>query len=133
MSSKDEPTQSEAAGTGGKSSESEPKKQGGYQGRFPYKRQAFEKAVVKVPKFEGRCEQLSGHIYDCGDNTRQVDTYTKTTREIGDYVGWTYKYGGDARVVVDTLALPTINQPADPEDNAGKPTLKLWDLALIPI
>jgi hypothetical protein len=129
MTSKDEPAQSEAGGTGGTTNDAEPKKQGGYQGRFPYKRPAFDKPAIKATRFEGRCEHLTGHIYDCGDN-RQVDMYTKTTREIGDYVGRTYKYGGDARIVVQTLALPTIELPEDPKDDASKTTLKLWDKAI---
>jgi hypothetical protein len=130
MSSKDEPAQSQAAGAARNSNETEPKKQGGYQGRFPHKRAVFDKTAVKTTRFEGRCEQLLGHIYDCGDNTRQVDTYTKTTREIGDYVGRTYKYGGDARIVVQTLTLPTIELPEDPKDGASKTAMKLWDKAI---
>jgi hypothetical protein len=130
MSSKDEPAQSQAAGATRNSNDAVPKKQGGYLGRFPYKRAVFDKTAVKATRFKGQCEQLLGHIYGCGDNTRQVDTYTKTTREIWDYVGRTYKYGGDARIVVQTLTLPTIKLPEDPEDGASKTALKLWDKAI---
>jgi hypothetical protein len=35
------------------------------------------------PKFEGRCAELKGEIYDCSD-VRQVDGYTKMTKEIAE-------------------------------------------------
>jgi hypothetical protein len=35
------------------------------------------------PKFEMRCEELKGEIYDCSD-FRQVNGYTKTTKEIAE-------------------------------------------------
>ena len=46
------------------------------------------------PKFEGKCDEIKGHIYDCS-NSHQSDLFTKTTKEIKEYVGRTYKYGGD--------------------------------------
>jgi hypothetical protein len=42
----------------------------------------------KEPKFEGRVEGLTGHIYDC--SYKQADTYTRTTKEIAEYVGRTF-------------------------------------------
>ena len=35
----------------------------------------------RAPKFEGKCTDLKGHIYDCSD-ARQSDQFMKTTREI---------------------------------------------------
>jgi hypothetical protein len=35
----------------------------------------------------GECDALKGHIYDCSD-ARQKDIYTKTTKEIAEYVGF---------------------------------------------
>ena len=34
--------------------------------------------IPRVPKFEGKCVDLKGHIYDCSD-VRQSDQFTKTT------------------------------------------------------
>ena len=45
------------------------------------------------PKFEGKCDDLKGHIYDCS-NVRQPDIFMKKTKEIGELVRRTYKYGG---------------------------------------
>lgn len=53
-------------------------------------------AIPRPAKFEGKCDDLKGYIYDCVDG-KQADAYTKTTKEIAEYVGRTYKYGSDAR------------------------------------
>ena len=42
----------------------------------------------RQPKFEGKCEHLKGHIYDCSD-ARQSNLFVKTTKEIAEYVGRT--------------------------------------------
>ena len=36
-------------------------------------------------RFSGRCEELNGNIYDCTDS-RQADQYSKTTKEIAEYI-----------------------------------------------
>jgi hypothetical protein len=63
--------------------------------------------VPRQPKFEGRCEELKGHIYDCSD-ARQSDIFAKTTKEIAVYVGRTYKYGSDAGLAVEKLDRPPL-------------------------
>ena len=79
-----------------------------------YHRSSSKKNVMpKQAKFEGKCEDLKGHIYDCAD-ARQSDMFIKTTREIAEFVGRTYKYGSDARLAVENLTLPVIDEPMDP-------------------
>jgi hypothetical protein len=39
------------------------------------------RVAVKQPKFEGKNENLKGHIYNCSD-ARQSDLFTKTTKAI---------------------------------------------------
>jgi hypothetical protein len=64
------------------------KKHGRYQGQQGGQKHTY-------PKFEGKTEDLKGHIYDCAD-ARQSDQFTKTTKEIAEYLGRTaYKHGGD--------------------------------------
>ena len=60
---------------------------------------------------------FKGHIYDTLD-ARQSDQFIKTTRNISEHVGRTYKYGGDIHLVVENLSLPTIAQPANPSEDA---------------
>ena len=45
--------------------------------------------------------------------------YTSTTKEISEYVGRTYKYGGEMRQVVMKLQLPVWHIPEDnPKDSS---------------
>jgi hypothetical protein len=53
-------------------------------------------------KFEGRCEELKGHIYDYGDS-KNADQFIQTTKEIKNYVGCTYKYAGDITAAISTF------------------------------
>jgi hypothetical protein len=61
-----------------------------------YRRRGFRKPatvtrpMIKQPKFEGKCEDLKGQIYDCSD-ARQSNMIVKTTKEIAEYVGQTFK------------------------------------------
>ena len=43
-------------------------------------------------RFRGTEDALKGHVYTLAPNRTEV--YQKTTREIADYVGRTYKNGG---------------------------------------
>jgi hypothetical protein len=74
-------------------------------------------------KFEGRCTELKGEIYDCSD-VRQADGFTKTTKEIAKYVGRVYI--GEARTAVELLTLPVFQYPSDPAANATETTNRKW-------
>jgi hypothetical protein len=55
---------------------------------------------LRAKRFEGKCEELKGHVFDSVDAC-QTDQYTKTIKEIVEYVGRTYKYGGtDCRLSI---------------------------------
>jgi hypothetical protein len=55
-------------------------------------------------KFEGKCADLKGHIYNCS-TSKQADQFNKTTKEILEYVGRTYTYGGDSQLAIENLAV----------------------------
>jgi hypothetical protein len=76
-------------------------------------------------KFEGKCDALKGHIYDCSDS-RQADLYSKTTKEIAEYVGRTYTYGGDMRRAVERLEVPAFVMPEDPAEDATETEREIW-------
>ena len=80
----------------------------------------------RAPKFEGKCPELKGHIYDASD-ARQSDQFIRTTREISEFVGRTYKYGGDIRLAVETLTAPTLVPPADYGDGATRTEIRIWE------
>jgi hypothetical protein len=67
------------------------KAEDGHQRSFhnKIKYHAFKKPTPRQPKFEGKCDDLKGHIYDCS-NPRQVDLFAKTTKELAEHVGRTY-------------------------------------------
>jgi hypothetical protein len=62
-----------------KQKQKEQKSQAGYSGN-------------STPKFDGECEELKGHIYDCPDG-KNLDQYVKTTKVIAGYVARHYKNG----------------------------------------
>jgi hypothetical protein len=77
-------------------------------------------ATVRQAGFIGKCPDLEGHIYDCTDS-RQSDIFTKTTKEIAEYVGTNFKNGGDVRLAVELLEMPTLTRPtAAVPDKDGK-------------
>ena len=49
----------------------------------------------------------------------------KTTREIAEYVGRTYKYGGDVCLAVETLVIPTFPVSTDPAEGASR--TEVWE------
>jgi hypothetical protein len=102
---------------------SKPSHQGNQHGN---RHHAFKKPVMRQPRFQGKCDKLKGHIYDCSDS-RQADVYSKTTKEIGEYVGHTYQYGSDVRQAVQTLAMPAMTVPADPADGATRSQERMWE------
>ena len=67
-------------------------------------------------KFKGKCDDLKGHIYDCS-STRQADQFMTTTKEIAEYIGRTYKYGGDIKKTIQNLEEVDIEEP-ELEDDA---------------
>jgi hypothetical protein len=102
---------------------SKPSPQGNQHGN---RRRAFKKPMTRQPRFQGKCDELKGHIYDCSDS-RQSDVYTKTTKEIGEYVGRTYRYGSDVRRAVQKLTMPaTMPAPADPADGTNHSVVRMW-------
>jgi hypothetical protein len=91
-------------------------------------RSAFKRPdAVKTIKFTGRCDDLSGHIYDCGGQRMAADTFTKTTKEISEYVGRTYKSGGDMRTAIVKMKKPGLTMPTDPETSASKTEIRIWE------
>ena len=49
---------------------------------------------MKQPKFEGKCEELKGFIYNCSD-AWQADMFTKIMKEIAGYAGQNYHHSAD--------------------------------------
>ena len=77
-------------------------------------------------RFEGRCEELKSFVYDSVD-LRQAEQYTKTTNEIAEFIGRTYKYGMDTRLSIQTMTVLTFPVPDDPPNGATRTELRIWE------
>jgi hypothetical protein len=77
-------------------------------------------------RFEGRSEELKGHVYDCVD-ARQADQYMKTTKEIAEFIGRTYKFGMDTRLSIENMQLTTIPRPDNPPEDADRTDIRIWE------
>jgi hypothetical protein len=57
----------------------------------------------------------------------QANQYTKTTNDIGNYIGWTYKHGMDAKTDSEHINvwLPLIAHPADPPATATQAQVRI--------
>ncbi len=82
--------------------------------------------MTRQPKFEGKCEDLKGHIYDYSD-VRQSDIFIKTTKEIAEYMGQTFMKGSDTRLAIENLSLPTLTILTDPTDIDNKTLNRIWE------
>jgi hypothetical protein len=80
----------------------------------------------KKTKFEGRCKDLEGHVYDIS-GAQQANQYMKTTEEIGLYVGQHYSHRGDIGTAVRTLERPVIAIPEDPLPDAPMAVKERWE------
>ena len=81
--------------------------------------------IPRVAKLEGKTPNLKGHIYDC-TNARQSDQFMKTTKEVAEHVGRTYKYGGDIRLAVMALKLPSFDLPPDLSNEATRGEIRIF-------
>jgi hypothetical protein len=81
---------------------------------------------TRLNQFEGRCDDLKGHVYDSID-ARQADQYTKTTREIAEFIGRTYKFGMDTHLSIKNMQLFGISQPNDPPEDATRTDIRFWE------
>jgi hypothetical protein len=69
--------------------------------------------VKAEPKFQGRNEDLKGHVFDCADG-KQADQYTVTMNDIAEYIGSNYAYGADIRWSLEHEALFVVLKPTKP-------------------
>ena len=80
--------------------------------KFSNKKGSYNKSSSK---FMGRCEELKGYIYDYNNTNKNTDQFVTTTREIANYVGRTYKYGGDVKICL--IKMKEITIPVTPRSS----------------
>jgi hypothetical protein len=65
-------------------------------------------------KFEGRCEYLKGFVFNCTDGNH-ADRLNLSMKEIAEFVGRTYPYGGDMKFTVEKEEKFTLSKPTKVE------------------
>ena len=87
----------------------------GYRGSDDGGRRGYRSsAPLRQFKFEGRCEELKGHIFDFSGYDQSY-VFIKTQEQIAIYVGRTYTNGGAVMKAVETLDIPKVRMPPAPE------------------
>jgi hypothetical protein len=55
-----------------------------------------------------------------------VDLFAKSTKEIAEHVGRTFRHGTDIQRALQELSIPTIKKPSDPTEAASKTDMAIW-------
>ena len=63
--------------------------------------------------FEGETEALKGHIYNL-IGSKSANLFIMMTKQMAGFVGCTYTQGGNICLIVENLALPTLEGPTAP-------------------
>jgi hypothetical protein len=88
---------------------------------------ATKKPYAAKTTFKGKCEDLKGHIFDCTGSTKAADMYTKTTREIAEYIRRTIKHSVDIVKGIENLTEPVIVEPDEPPESASALEKRKWE------
>jgi len=73
---------------------------------------------VSKAKFEGDCDDLKCHTYDCNDS-RKADLFIKKNKKLLEYVRKKFKdFPGDMQALVKNLEMPMFVMSVDPVETA---------------
>ena len=102
------------------------KKWGQQAGRGMPRKPAFPQKnnAAATKKFAGRCDELEGHIFDCGQ-PKHADLYNTTMEEVINHIRLNFKEG---ELVVRTIVsgnTVTIKKPVKPT-NGDETDLEIW-------
>ena len=70
-----------------------------------------QKLHTQQVRFQGACDALKGHIFDCSDQ-HQADCYAMLLKKLTKHVSLMYKNGGDIHASIVTETKYTVPQPA---------------------
>ena len=89
-----------------------------------------QRQVATSTKFEGKRPELKGYIYEVRGSGSNADDFTKTTREIAEWIARNYEDGGADicnSIDPDKLAFDPFPAIAPPSATATAVELKLWE------
>ncbi|CAB9520834.1 unknown protein [Seminavis robusta] len=78
------------------------------------------------PKFEGRCDDLKGHVYDLTNPKDAANNYMITTDEVIQLIGRTYKHGNHTKRCLEEGRRIALTVPEDPADAATVTEKEIW-------
>jgi hypothetical protein len=106
-----------------KGSEAPQANKGGYRGNR-YKTTVATMAPEQ--KFAGKCDGLSGFVNDCSDG-KQLDRFNIVTKEIAEYVGREYRFGGDIRWTIQNLSIYKEDEPKECANTTSGVKKIMWE------
>ena len=65
--------------------------------------------------FRGRCEELKEHVYDSSSSRLSNELFTRTTKEITEYVTHKYSGAGDFHTGLINMAFQLLTSPPPPD------------------
>jgi hypothetical protein len=65
-------------------------------------------------------------VYDCSDG-KQSDRFNIVTKEIAEYVGRQYRFGGDIRWTLKNLSLYSEEEPKECADATSTVKTRMWE------
>ncbi len=80
---------------------------------------------TKTSRFEERCDELKGHVYDCPNPLQAAEEFTKTTKKIAEYT--VTEYGTEVKLAIATLQTPILPLPAEPPPEASVTEQPIWE------
>jgi hypothetical protein len=93
--------------------------------RFNYSRFQPKKGNQET-KFDGRCDDIKGFVFDCADG-KHADRYNTTIRQITAYAGRTYDYGGYIRWSIKNEKKYVPIKPANVGVTAKATDKRIWE------
>ena len=75
------------------------------------------------PRFQGRCKELKGVVYDLAAGK---DAFLETTKVVAEYVAQTFKNAEEFRIGLVELSFEELIEPARPADPNNDAEVKAW-------
>jgi hypothetical protein len=92
-----------------------------------YRGSAIATATTKAePTFQGRCEDLRGHVFDCAVG-KEADRYTVTMKEMAEYIGSNFTYGADIRWSLEHEKEFVVPKPISLDATADAIDKRIWE------
>jgi menaquinone-dependent protoporphyrinogen IX oxidase len=82
--------------------------------------------MAREQKFAGKYDGLSGFVYDCSDG-KPSDRFNIVTKEIAEYIGREYRFGGDIRWTIQNLSLYKEDEPKKCADTTSGVKKIMWE------